>query len=52
MRCSRAAQSEIIEGLEVFNKTTTQDKRCAGFNNNLDFDNCSHEHPELSVLGN
>ena len=33
-------------------KTTTQDKRCAGFNNNLDFDNCSHEHPELSVLGN
>ena len=33
-------------------KTTTQNKRCAGFNNNLDFDDCSHEHPELSVLGN
>ena len=27
-------------------------KRWAGFNNNLDFDDCSHEHPELSVLGN
>ena len=24
----------------------------AGFNNNLDFDDCSHEHPELSVPGN
>ena len=33
-------------------KTRTQNKRCAGFNNNLDFDDCSHEHPELSVLGN
>ena len=33
-------------------KTRTQNKRCAGFNNNLDFDDCSHEHLELSVLGN
>ena len=33
-------------------KTRTQNKRCAGFNNNLDFDDCSHEHPELSVPGN
>ena len=33
-------------------KTRTQNKRCAGFNNNLDFDDCSHEHPERSVLGN
>ena len=32
--------------------TRTQNKRCAGFNNNLDFDDCSHEHPELSVPGN
>ena len=27
-------------------------KRWAGFNNNLDFDDCSYEHPELSVPGN
>jgi len=33
-------------------KTRTQNKRCAEFNNNLDFNDCSHEHPELSVLGN
>ena len=34
-------------------KTRTQKKkRWAGFNNNLDFDDCSHEHPELSVPGN
>ena len=33
-------------------KTRTQNKRCAEFNNNLDFDDCSHEHPELSVPGN
>ena len=33
-------------------KTRTQNKRCAGFNNNLDFDDCSHEHPGLSVPGN
>ena len=32
-------------------KTRTQNKRCAGFNNNHDFDDCSHEHPELSVPG-
>ena len=33
-------------------KTRTQNKRWAVFNNNLDFDDCSHEHPELSVPGN
>ena len=34
-------------------KTRTQKKkRWAGFNNNLDFDDCSYEHPELSVPGN
>ena len=33
-------------------KTRAQNKRCAGFNNNLDFDDCSHEHPKLSVPGN
>ena len=33
-------------------RTRTQNKRCAGFNINLDFDDCSHEHPELSVPGN
>ena len=31
-------------------KTRTQKKkRWAGFNNNLDFDDCSHEHLELSM---
>ena len=33
-------------------KTRTQNKRRAGFNNNFDFDDCSHEHPEFSVPGN
>ena len=37
-------------------KTRTQNKDVregsAGFNNNLAFDDYSHEHPELSVLGN
>ena len=34
-------------------KTRTQNKRWAGFiNNNFDFDDCSHEHPEFSVPGN
>ena len=33
-------------------KTRTQNKRWARFNNNLDFDDCSHEHPRLSVPGN
>ena len=27
-------------------------QKMGGINNNLDFDDCSHEHPELSVLGN
>ena len=30
-------------------KTRTQNKRWAGFNNNLDFDDFSDEYPELSV---
>ena len=33
-------------------KIRTQNKTCAGFNNNLRFDDCGHEHPELSVLEN
>ena len=33
-------------------KTRTQNKRWAGFNNSFDFDDYSHEHPELSVPGN
>ena len=36
-------------------KTRTQNKRWAGFktfNNNFDFDDCSHKHPEFSVAGN
>ena len=32
--------------------TRTQNKRWAGFNDNLDFDDSSHEYPELSVPGN
>ena len=28
-------------------KTRTQNKRWAGFNDNLDFDDSSHEYPEL-----
>ena len=32
-------------------KTRTQSKRWAAFNNNFDFDECCHEHPELSVPG-
>ena len=47
--------NEILVCSTIFllsEKTRTQNKRCAGFTNNLDFDDCSHEHPELSVLGN
>ena len=33
-------------------KTRTQNKRWAGFNNNFDFDDCSHKHSEFSVPGN
>ena len=31
----------------VSQKTRTQNKRWAGFNDNLDFDDSSHEYPEL-----
>ena len=47
--------NKILVRLIIFllsEKTRTQNKRWAGFNNNLDFDDCSHEHPELSVPGN
>ena len=33
-------------------KTRTQNKIWAGFNKNLNFDDCSHEYPELLVPGN
>ena len=33
-------------------KTRTQTKRWTGFTNNFDFDDCSHEYPELSVSEN
>ena len=33
-------------------KTRTHNKRWAGFDNNFDFDDCSHEHPEFLVPGN
>ena len=36
----------------LLENTRTQNERCAGFNNNLDFDDYSHEHPELSVPEN
>ena len=42
----------LVYSIILSEKTRTQNKRCAGFNNNLDFDDCSHEHPELSVPGN
>ena len=32
-------------------KTKPQNKRWVGFNNNFDFDDCSHEHPQFSVPG-
>ena len=46
---------KILVRLIIFllsEKTRTQNKRWAGFNNNFDFDDCSHEHPEFSVPGN
>ena len=47
--------NKILVCLIIFllsEKTRTQNKRWAGFNNNFDFDDCSHEHPEFSVPGN
>ena len=47
--------NKILTRLIIFllsEKTKTQNKRCAGFNNNVDFDDCSHELPEFSVPGN
>ena len=46
---------KILVRLIIFllsEKTRTQNKRWAGFNNNFDFDDCSHEHPGFSVPGN
>ena len=39
-------------GNKILARLKTQNKRCAGFNNNFDFDDCSHELPEFSVPGN
>ena len=47
--------NKILVRLIIFllsEKTRTQNKRWAGFNNNFDFDEGSHEHPEFSVPGN
>ena len=47
--------NKILVRLIIFllsEKTRTENKRWAGFNNNFDFDHCSHEHPEFSVPGN
>ena len=47
--------NNILVRLIVFllpEKTRTQNKRWAGFNNSFDFDDYSHEHPEFSVPGN
>ena len=47
--------NKILVRLIIFllsEKTRTQSKRWAGFNNNFVFDDCSHEHPEFSVPGN
>ena len=47
--------NKILVRLIIFllsEKTRTQNKRWAGFNNNFDFDGCRHEHPEFSVPGN
>ena len=47
--------NKILVRLIIFllsEKTRTQNKRWAGFNDNLDFDDSSHEYPELSVPGN
>ena len=46
---------KILVRLIIFllsEKTRTQNKRWAGFNNNFDFDDCSHKHSEFSVPGN
>ena len=42
--------NKILGRLIIFllsEKTRTQNKRWAGFNNNFDFDDCSQEHPDL-----
>ena len=47
--------NKVLVRLMIFllsEKTRTQNKRWAGFNNNLNFDDSSHENPELSVPGN
>ena len=41
-----------VEIILLSEKTRTQNKRWAEFNDNLDFDDSSHEYPELSVPGN
>ena len=47
--------NKILVRLIIFllsEKTRTQNKRWAGFNNNFDFDDRRQEHPEVSVPGN
>ena len=49
------AGNKILVRLIIFllsEKTRTQNKRWAKFNNNFDFDDCSQERPEFSVPGN
>ena len=48
-------KNKILVRLIIFllsEKTRTQNKRWAGFNNSFDFVDCSHDHPEFSVPGN
>ena len=45
-------RSIIIFIFIISEKTRTQNKRWTGFNDNLDFDDSSHEYPELSMPGN
>ena len=47
--------NKILVRLIIFllsEKTRPQNKRWAGFNNNFDFHDYIHEHPEFSVPGN
>ena len=48
--------NKILVRLIIFfhfqGKQELKPKRWAGFNNNFDFDDYSHEHPEFSVPGN
>ena len=46
--------NKILARLIIFllsEKTRTQNKRWAGFNNNFDFDDCSHKHSQVFSAG-